>query len=354
MFKKLFGKKDKEEAKEEAKEEEAETTEASAEEEDTSAEAKAEEETAQTEEEQAGLFSRLKNGLSKTRNAFANQIKGLFAGYSSINDELFEELEEILIQADVGVRTTMKLVDDLRTRADEEKIKDPQQLQDVFQEKLRSILVTEDEDIYTQDQLTILMVVGVNGVGKTTTIGKIALRAKESGQQVLLVAGDTFRAAAIEQLEAWGNRVGTKVISHQEGADAAAVVYDGIQAAHSRDSDLLIIDTAGRLHTQSNLMEELKKVKRIIDQRAQGARVESLLVLDATTGQNGISQAELFDEAVGVDGIALTKLDGTAKGGIVLAIKEELGIPIKLIGVGEDVDDLQDFEAEAFIEALFN
>ncbi|SDC01008.1 MULTISPECIES: signal recognition particle-docking protein FtsY [unclassified Candidatus Frackibacter] len=306
------------------------------------------------EEEEGGFFSRLKNGLDKTRDVFASQVNNLFTGRSKIDDELYEELEEILIQADVGVHTTMKMVDELRQKADERKIKDPAELQEVFKEQLQDILSGGLDDVYDEHQLTILMVVGVNGVGKTTTIGKIAQRAKMNDQEVLLAAGDTFRAAAIEQLETWGGRVGVDIISHQEGADAAAVAYDAVQAAKSRGIDLLIVDTAGRLHTQDNLMQELRKVRKIIGREADGARVEVLLVLDATTGQNAITQAKTFNKAVKVDGIALTKLDGTAKGGVILAIKEELDIPIKLIGVGEAVEDLQDFEAEAFIEALFD
>jgi len=305
-------------------------------------------------EEEGGFFSRLKNGLDKTRDVFASQVNNLFTGRSKIDDELYEELEEILIQADVGVHTTMKMVDELRQKADERKIKDPAELQEVFKEQLQDILSGGLDDVYDEHQLTILMVVGVNGVGKTTTIGKIAQRAKMNDQEVLLAAGDTFRAAAIEQLETWGGRVGVDIISHQEGADAAAVAYDAVQAAKSRGIDLLIVDTAGRLHTQDNLMQELRKVRKIIGREADGARVEVLLVLDATTGQNAITQAKTFNKAVKVDGIALTKLDGTAKGGVILAIKEELDIPIKLIGVGEAVEDLQDFEAEAFIEALFD
>ncbi|WP_027339992.1 signal recognition particle-docking protein FtsY [Halonatronum saccharophilum] len=303
-------------------------------------------------EEKVGFFSRLKKGLSKTRKGFVSQVEDLFSRFSSIDDELYEELEEILIQADVGVNTTMKLVDDLRDKAQEEKIKEPSDLTNIFREQLIELLNQEEEE--EEDKPTILMVVGVNGAGKTTTIGKIGQKFKAADKKVLLGAGDTFRAAAIDQLKVWSSRVGIDIISHQEGADAAAVAYDAVQAAKSREVDLLIVDTAGRLHTQSNLMEELKKVRRVIDREAGDMRVEVLLVLDATTGQNAISQAKLFNEAVNVDGIALTKLDGTAKGGVVIAIKEELGIPIKLIGVGEGAEDLQDFEPESFINALFD
>lgn len=300
----------------------------------------------------ASLFGRLKNGLSKTRNGFVSQIENLFSGFTSIDNQLYEELEEILIQSDVGVHTTMKLVGDLKEKVKEEKIKEPERLTELLQGELREILKDDLEE--DDEQATILIVVGVNGAGKTTTIGKIAQRTKSAGKKVLLAAGDTFRAAAIEQLTVWGNRVGTELISHQEGADSAAVAYDAVQAAKSREVDLLIVDTAGRLHTQANLMEELKKVKRVISREAEDMKVEVLLVLDATTGQNAISQAKLFNEAVDVNGIALTKLDGTAKGGVVISIKEELDIPIRLIGVGEDVEDLQDFDSDEFIDALFN
>lgn len=300
-----------------------------------------------------GFFSRLKSGLSKTRKGFINQITSLFSSYGEINDELFEELEEILIQADVGVKTTMELNEGLEKRVQEENITDPEELNKIFREEISEILKTDDSSLRLTDGLNILMVVGVNGAGKTTTIAKIASRFKEEGKNILLAAGDTFRAAAIDQLQVWSERIGVNIIAQQEGSDAAAVVYDAIQAARARKTDLLIVDTAGRLHTQKNLMEELKKVKRVITREAEDAKVEVLLVLDATTGQNAVNQARLFNEAITVDGIALTKLDGTAKGGIVIAIKNELGIPIKLVGVGEAAEDLQDFQAEDFVEALF-
>ncbi|GAB6098932.1 signal recognition particle-docking protein FtsY [Halanaerocella petrolearia] len=343
MLKKIFGfgkgKEEEEDIKEESEEEISEVI---------------EDESKEEEEDKGGLFNRLKKGLSKTRKGFVDQIQGLFKGYSTINDELFEDLEEILIQADVGVHTTMKLVEKLKTRADEEKIKEPSKLTKILKEELTELLDGQTE-VEKQDKPTVLMVVGVNGVGKTTTIGKIAQRAKGADKKVLLAAGDTFRAAAIEQLQAWSSRVGTDIISHQEGADAAAVAYDAVEAAKSRETDLLIVDTAGRLHTQDNLMQELQKVKKVItNQAGDEMKVEVLLVLDATTGQNAVSQAKKFDHAVDVDGIALTKLDGTAKGGVVISVKEELDIPIKLIGVGEDVADLQDFEADSFIAALFD
>ena len=305
-------------------------------------------------EQDKGFFTRLKDGLKKTRAGFVNRVSNLFSGYSDINDELFEELEELLIQADVGVHTTMDLVKDLKEASDEKDITEPEELYQYFQEKLKELLEHKTSRLELKDGLNIMMVVGVNGVGKTTTIAKVAQRYKKKGNKVMIAAADTFRAGAIDQIQEWGHRLGIKVIAQNEGSDAAAVAYDAVQSAKSNDADLLIVDTAGRLHTRKNLMEELKKCKRVITREAAEAHTEVLLVLDATTGQNAVSQAELFDEAVDVDGIALTKLDGTAKGGIVIAIKNELGLPIKLIGVGEEAKDLQNFEPEEFVEALFS
>ena len=304
--------------------------------------------------EQEGFFSRLKKGLSKTKNDFINQVTTLFSSSGKINEDLFEQLEEILIQADVGVATTIKLIEELKERVKQDKISEAADLSSVFKEELSRLLQDEATGLDIKPGLNILMVVGVNGAGKTTTIAKIAQRYKSQGKQVLLAAGDTFRAAAIDQLKVWGERVGVNIIAQQEGADAAAVTFDAIQSARAREVELLIVDTAGRLHTQKNLMEELKKVRRIIEREAVAAQTQVLLVLDATTGQNAMNQAKIFNEAVNVDGIALTKLDGTAKGGIVIAIKNELGIPIKLIGVGEQAEDLQDFKPDEFIEALFS
>ena len=302
------------------------------------------------------FFQRLKKGLKKTQQGLVNRVSNIFSGRSGIDDDLFEELEEVLIQADVGVKTTFALIENLKEDVENEGIKEPEILMDYFHKELKKLLQDEEGGIELNNKLNIIMVVGVNGAGKTTTIAKIAGRFKEQGKKVMLAAGDTFRAGAIEQLQIWGDRLGINVISQQEGSDAAAVAYDAVQAAKSREVDLLIVDTAGRLHTQKNLMEELKKVKRIIDAQAadKNASVEVLLILDATTGQNAISQAKIFNDAVKVDGIALTKLDGTAKGGIVVAVKNELNIPIKLIGVGEAAEDLQDFNPEEFIEALFS
>ncbi|CCU79309.1 Signal recognition particle receptor protein FtsY (=alpha subunit) (TC 3.A.5.1.1) [Halanaerobium saccharolyticum subsp. saccharolyticum DSM 6643] len=303
-----------------------------------------------------GFLQRLKDGLKKTKEGFVNRVTNIFTGRSNIDDELFEELEEVLIQADVGVKTTFALIEKLKEDVKEEEINEPEELMGYFQKELKSMLQNDEGGFNFDKELNIIMVVGVNGAGKTTTIAKIAGRYKEQGKKVMLAAGDTFRAGAIEQLQIWGDRLGVNVIAQQEGSDAAAVAYDAVQSARAKDVDLLIVDTAGRLHTQTNLMEELKKVKRVIDREAGeiNAEVEVLLVLDATTGQNAISQAKLFNEAVDVDGVALTKLDGTAKGGIVIAVKNELQIPIKLIGVGEAAEDLQNFDPDEFIEALFS
>jgi fused signal recognition particle receptor len=301
-----------------------------------------------------GFFSKLKEGLSKTRQQFADKIENLVSFTKKIDDDFYDELEEILIQADVGVNTSMELVQKLRVRVKQQKIENPAELKVVLRELVREIMGEQTESLNLSGQpLSIFIVVGVNGAGKTTTIGKLANKLKAEGTKVLLAAGDTFRAAAIEQLEIWGNRVGVDVIKHNEGADPAAVAFDAIQAAKSRKVDCLIIDTAGRLHTKTNLMEELKKVRRVIEREVPDAPHEVLLVLDATTGQNAVQQAKVFGQAAGVTGIALTKLDGTAKGGVVIAIKAELDVPVKLIGIGEGIDDLRLFDAREFTEALF-
>src|SRR6056297_388893 len=306
------------------------------------------------EEKNQGFFARLKKGLDKTRSNFVDKVTGLFTGDGALDDDFFEELEELLIQADVGIHTTMELIDDLKYIVDEKDIETPAELYDIFKDELADMLQDEEGKLELKDGLNIIMVVGVNGSGKTTTIAKIAKRFKEKGKDVMLAAGDTFRAGAIDQLQVWGDRLGVKVIAQSEGSDSAAVAYDAVQSAKAKDMDLLIVDTAGRLHTQKNLMKELQKVRNVIGKEAgENIPVEVLLVLDATNGQNAISQAKLFNESVDVDGIALTKLDGTAKGGIVVAVKNELGIPIKLIGVGESAEDLQDFNPEEFVEALF-
>ncbi|MGM0445569.1 MAG: signal recognition particle-docking protein FtsY [Bacillota bacterium] len=306
------------------------------------------------EDQDKGLFQKLKNGLNKTKKGIFGKINDLFTGGKELNDEFFLELEEVLIQADIGVQTTMKMIDDLKLKIEKEDIETTEEFYGVFKEELSQFLQEEKGGLTLNDGLNIIMVVGVNGSGKTTTIAKIASKFKKDGKDVMIAACDTFRAAAIDQLEVWTNRLGVRLIAQKEGSDAAAVAYDAIQSARSKGSDVLIVDTAGRLHTQKNLMEELKKVKRVIYNEAEEAHKQILLVLDATNGQNAISQAKLFHKAVNIDGIALTKLDGTAKGGVVIAVKDELGIPIKLIGVGEKEDDLQAFNPDNFVDALFS
>ncbi|GAW91045.1 signal recognition particle-docking protein FtsY [Calderihabitans maritimus] len=301
-----------------------------------------------------GLFSRLRDRLVKTRQGLVEKISELTRRTREIDEDFFEELEAILLGADVGVEATEELIDQLRAAVKEKKLHEPEQVQEILKEKMAILLGSEEQGLnIDQEPPNVVMVVGVNGVGKTTTIGKLAYQLKQQGRKVLLAAGDTFRAAAIDQLEVWAQRVGVEVIKHQEGADPAAVVYDALQAARARKTDVLIVDTAGRLHTKSNLMEELKKVRRIIEREHPGAPHEVLLVLDATTGQNALSQVKLFKEAVGVTGIVLTKLDGTAKGGVIIAISSQFNLPVKLIGIGEKLEDLRPFDPGEFVEALF-
>lgn len=310
-----------------------------------------------TTEEESNVSDKYKEGLSKTRDSFSNKINNLVARYRTVDEEFFEELEEILIQADVGVMTVMDLVEELKTEVKRKNIKDTANLKEVISEKLVEIYAGDD-DVNTklniqENDLSVILFVGVNGVGKTTTIGKLAYQLKEQGKKVVLVAGDTFRAGAIEQLEVWGERVGVDVIKQTAGSDPAAVIYDGVKAAKSRGADVLLCDTAGRLQNKVNLMNELSKVKRVIEREIPGAPHEVLLVLDATTGQNALSQAKTFSESTDVTGIVLSKLDGTAKGGIVLAIRKELKIPVKFVGLGEKVTDLEEFDAHAFVYGLF-
>ncbi|MGG3738665.1 signal recognition particle-docking protein FtsY [Aeribacillus pallidus] len=303
------------------------------------------------------VTEKFKEGLTKTRDNFANKVNDLVARYRKVDEEFFEELEEILIQADVGFNTVMELVDELKMEAKRRNIQDTSELQSVISEKLIEIYEGGEEgsqEINMQDGLTVILFVGVNGVGKTTTIGKLAHKFKSEGKKVLLAAGDTFRAGAIEQLEVWGERVGVDVIKQGEGSDPAAVMFDAIQAARARNVDVLLCDTAGRLQNKVNLMKELEKVKRVIEREIPGAPHEVLLVLDATTGQNALIQAKQFKEVTNVTGIVLTKLDGTAKGGIVLAIRNELNIPVKFVGLGEKMDDLQPFDAEKYVYGLFS
>ncbi|AOT68389.1 signal recognition particle-docking protein FtsY [Geosporobacter ferrireducens] len=304
--------------------------------------------------EKSGFFARLKEGLTKTRQGIADKVDQVLKTYKKVDDELFEEIEEILITSDVGINTTMKIIEKLKVEAKEKKITEASELKGLLKEILIEILDFGDaHQLGIQPAPAILLIVGVNGVGKTTSIGKIAHRIKSQGKKVLLAAGDTFRAAAIDQLEIWGNRVGVDVIKHQEGADPAAVLFDAIQSAKARKIDVLICDTAGRLHNKKNLMNELGKVSKVLEKEYGDATKDILLVLDATTGQNAIQQAKTFKEVVDINGIILTKLDGTAKGGVVLAISSELNVPVKLIGVGEGMNDLQVFEPRAFVNALF-
>ncbi|SFI22565.1 MULTISPECIES: signal recognition particle-docking protein FtsY [unclassified Bacillus (in: firmicutes)] len=303
------------------------------------------------------VTEKFKQGLEKTRNSFAEKVNDLVYRYRKVDEEFFEELEEILIGADVGVSTVMELIDQLRDEVKHRNIQDPKEVQAVISEKLVEIYKGDgnfNNELNVQENaLTVILFVGVNGVGKTTTIGKMAHKFKSDGKSVLLAAGDTFRAGAIEQLEVWGERVGVDVIKQGSGSDPAAVMYDAIQAAKSRKVDVLLCDTAGRLQNKVNLMKELEKVKRVIEREVPGAPHEVLLVIDATTGQNGLSQAKTFREATNVTGIVLTKLDGTAKGGIVLAIRNEMDVPVKFVGLGEQMDDLQAFDPEQYVYGLF-
>lgn len=301
-----------------------------------------------------GLFDKLKEGLQKTRKGITDKIDQVLVSFGKIDDDLFEELEEVLITSDVGIETTNRIITDIKKKVKDNRVTNPLEVKQLLKDELKQIMRDEDEGLKLTSNPSIIIVIGVNGVGKTTSIGKIAYLLKQQGKKVLLAAGDTFRAAAIDQLEIWSDRVGIDVIKQGEGSDPAAVVYDAIQAAKARRVDVLICDTAGRLHTKKNLMEELKKVSRVIERELPGASRETLLVLDATTGQNAISQAKTFSETAEITGIVLTKLDGTAKGGIVIAIKNELDIPVKLIGVGEKLEDLQYFNSNDFVEALFS
>lgn len=303
--------------------------------------------------EKTSFFERLKKGLSKTRKILSTDIDELFTGKREIDDSLLEELEELLITSDIGVQTSMDLIQKISKKSS--KISDASQLKNALKEELFLLLNLQTpkqtpEAHYTKPK--VIMVIGINGVGKTTTIGKLAAKFNSEGKKVLIAAADTFRAAAIEQLVIWADRANAQIVKHRDNADPASVVYDSVEAAIARDMDIVLVDTAGRLHTKVNLMEELKKIKRIISKKLAGAPHEILLVLDATTGQNALSQAKLFNDALGVTGIALTKLDGSAKGGIVVSICNTLKIPLKYIGIGENIDDLQDFNSKEFVDAL--
>ena len=299
-----------------------------------------------------GFFDKIKAGLSKTRAALSNTLGGVFTGFSEIDDDFYDELEEGLILADLGVETASKAVARLKKAVREQHLKQTEEARDALRDILTDMLNVGDTELNLSTHPSVILVIGVNGVGKTTTIGKIARQQVNAGKKVLLVAGDTFRAAAADQLEIWAGRSGADIVRQHEGADPAAVVFDGIQAAKARNTDVIIIDTAGRLHNKQNLMNELNKISRIVERELPDAAKEVLLVLDGTTGQNGLIQAKQFKEIAGVTAIALTKLDGTAKGGIVIAVADALQIPVKFIGVGEQADDLMPFEARSFVEAL--
>ena len=310
-------------------------------------------------ETELSLFGKFKRGLAKTRDSFTSKINDLVANFREVDEEFFEELEDVLLQADVGVETVMELVDELKMEVKRQNIKDTSGMQSLISEKLVEIYNEagdEEEDMtlnLQEDEMTVILMVGVNGVGKTTTIGKLTKRLQNEGKSVMLAAGDTFRAGAIEQLVVWGERNNVEVIRQAEGSDPAAVMYDAVQAAKKRDVDVLICDTAGRLQNKVNLMKELEKIHRVISREIPGAPHEVLLALDATTGQNALIQAETFKEATNVTGIVLTKLDGTAKGGIVLAIRKKLNIPVKFVGLGEGIDDLQPFDPDKYVYGLF-
>jgi fused signal recognition particle receptor len=300
-----------------------------------------------------GFFDRLKEGLTKTRKSFVEKVDSIFTG-RKIDEETLEELEELLIASDVGTKASAEIIKTIREKSDKGEVSDVDSVKELLKKELMSVLGNSQPIMVYGDKPFVILAIGVNGVGKTTTIGKLAHRFYSQGLSVMLAAGDTFRAAGIEQLEIWAKRANAQLVKHQSGSDPAAVAFDAIAAARHRDVDVVMVDTAGRLHTKSPLMEELKKVKRVIEKAMTGAPQEVLLVVDATTGQNALRQAEMFNNAIGVTGVALTKLDGTAKGGIVFAIRKDFGIPVRLIGIGEKIDDLQDFNPQEFVEALFS
>ena len=311
------------------------------------------EENSETEKKQ-GFFSRLVAGLTKTRDSFVSGIDSIFSGFSSIDDDFYEEIEEILIMGDIGVRATQEILENLQQKVNENHIKQPEECKELLIQSIKEQMEVGETAYRFEHEKSVVLVVGVNGVGKTTSVGKLAGKLKAQGRKVVLAAADTFRAAAGAQLEEWAHRAGVDMIGGQEGADPAAVVYDAVAAAKARKADVLLCDTAGRLHNKKNLMEELKKINRIIDKEYPGAFRETLVVLDGTTGQNALAQAKQFMEVADITGIILTKMDGTAKGGIAVAIQSELGIPVKYIGVGETIDDLQKFDSEQFVDALFS
>ena len=305
------------------------------------------------EEEKKGFFARLRDGLGKTRTSISDKVSEVFKSFKKIDEDFYEELEEALILADLCMSTSLEIVERLRERVKEKKLTEEEEVRKELRDIVADILRSEDSKLKLDTTPTVVLVIGVNGVGKTTTIGKLASRLKKSGKEVVLAAADTFRAAAADQLEIWAERNDVRIVRLQEGADPAAVIFDGCVSARSKGADVLICDTAGRLHNKKNLMDELGKIYRVIERELPGARKEVLLVLDATTGQNAVNQAEEFNNAANITGIVLTKLDGTAKGGIVITIREKLGIPVKFVGVGEGIDDLQEFDADSFADALF-
>ena len=306
------------------------------------------------EEKKGGFFTRLVNGLAKTRNSISQGFDAIFSGFTSIDEEFYEELEETLIMADLGVKTTSAIIDNLKAKVKEDKIKDPLECKELLISSIKEQMSVNEAAYDFENNKSIILVIGVNGVGKTTTVGKLAGQLKARGKKVIVAAADTFRAAAIEQLTQWAHRANVDIISGKEGSDPASIIYDAVTAFKSRKADILICDTAGRLHNKKNLMEELKKINRIIEREYPEGSLETLVVLDGTTGQNALAQAKEFNEVADLTGIVLTKLDGTAKGGIAIAIQSELNIPVKYIGIGEQIDDLQKFIASDFVNALFN
>lgn len=306
------------------------------------------------EEKKKGFFSRLVEGLTKTRNAVVSGIENVFLGYDVIDEDFYEELEETLIMGDIGIRASTDIIEELRKRVKEEHLNSPAQCREVLIDTIKRKMDLGENAYEFENRKSVVFVIGVNGVGKTTSVGKLASQLKNEGKKVLVVAADTFRAAAIEQLEEWTKRAGVDIIAQNEGSDPGAVVFDACKAAKARNTDVMIVDTAGRLHNKKNLMEELKKINKIIEREYPDAYRETLVVLDGTTGQNALEQARVFNEAANITGIILTKLDGSAKGGIAVAIQAELSIPVKYIGVGEKIDDLQKFNSREFVDALFS
>lgn len=304
--------------------------------------------------EKKGFFSKLKSGLSKTRTSFSSGINSIFSGFSEIDDDFYEELEEQLVMADIGVENSMRIIEELQSRVKEEKIKEAAQCQTILMDTIKEQMKVHEDAYDFEHKKSVVLFIGVNGVGKTTSVGKLAGQLKNDGKKVLLAAADTFRAGAIDQLKEWSSRAGVDIIAGQEGADPAAIVYDAVAAAKARKTDVLLCDTAGRLHNKKNLMAELHKIYKIIENEYSDAHLETFIVVDGTTGQNALVQAKQFSEVADITGVVLTKLDGTAKGGIAIAIQSELKIPVKYIGIGEQLDDLQKFDADAFVDALFD